>query len=484
MWEAHPVGGHAIVAIHNAEGDRVVVGALVTHHAHAADGEEDGEGLPDFVIPARGFHFLEHDGVGLADDAQALSGDLANHADGEARAWERLAVDDFLRESEFGADFADFVFEKLAEWFDEFEFHLLGEAADIVVALDECGGVAGDGNALDHIGVERALGEEAVVAGIGFFQIARGFFEDLDELVADDLALALGVGDAFEFFQKLLGGIHCFHPDAELSGEKFFHRRRFVGAEESVVYKDAGEAVANGFVEQDGGDGGIHAAAEAEDHAAFADLLADFAAGAVDERFHRPVRCAAADAVDEVGDDFLAAWRVDDLGVELQPVDVALGVADDGVGGVFGFSERAEAGGELGDFVAVAVPDFQLGGELVEEGALWVALELAGAVFAGGGTLDLATETVGDELHAIANAENRDAEVVDFFVHLRSLRRINAGRAARENDAGRAEFFDLRGFGAEGEDFGVDATLANAAGNDLGVLGTEIENEDFFLSGL
>ncbi len=51
---------------------------------------------------------------------EALGGDLSNHADG--KAWTG---------------------EGLSERLDEFEFHLLGEASDIVVALDERGRVFG-----------------------------------------------------------------------------------------------------------------------------------------------------------------------------------------------------------------------------------------------------------------------------------------------------------------------------------------------------
>ena len=46
---------------------------------------------------------------------------------------------------------------------------------------------------LDHVRVERPLDEEADVA-----ELARLLLEDADELLADDLPLLLGVGDAGE----------------------------------------------------------------------------------------------------------------------------------------------------------------------------------------------------------------------------------------------------------------------------------------------
>ena len=42
---------------------------------------------------------------------------------------------------------------------------------------------------------------------------------------------------------------------------------------------------------------------------------------------------------------------------------------------------------------------------------------------------------MGDELHAVADAEHRHTEIIYFAIYLWSLGRVNAGRTARENDA-------------------------------------------------
>ena len=140
LRHADPIGCHAVMAAHDAQGDGVVIGSFVSHDAHRADGQKNGEGLPNFIIPLGGSHFLDHDGIGLAHDAQALGVDSSDNANGESRTREWLAVDDFFGESEFFADSADFVFEELAQGLDELEFHALGEASDVVVALDKrCG---------------------------------------------------------------------------------------------------------------------------------------------------------------------------------------------------------------------------------------------------------------------------------------------------------------------------------------------------------
>ena len=63
------------------------------------------------------------------------------------------------------------------------------------------------------------------------------------------------------------------------------------------------------------------------------------------------------DADDEVAQDVLAARRVDDLGVELDAVQVPLGVGEAGVGRRVGLGGGREALREPGDRVAVAHPD-------------------------------------------------------------------------------------------------------------------------------
>src|ERR1700744_3851824 len=59
VGELDPVGGHAVLALDDADGDGVVVGPLVAHDADAAAGEEDGERLPDLGVPAARLHLLD-----------------------------------------------------------------------------------------------------------------------------------------------------------------------------------------------------------------------------------------------------------------------------------------------------------------------------------------------------------------------------------------------------------------------------------------
>src|SRR5436190_21283808 len=103
-----------------------------------------------------------------------------------------------------------------------------------------------------------------------------------------------------------------------MTSEHLAHDLGFPAAEHAVVDEDAGELVADGFVNERRRHAGIDAAAEAEDHAFVADLRADLFDGLLDVAAHRPAFAAAADVVDEVRDDLLAPRRVGDFGMKLE----------------------------------------------------------------------------------------------------------------------------------------------------------------------
>jgi hypothetical protein len=77
-----------------------------------------------------------------------LRGDLAGDADGEARAGEGVAADDVRRQAQLAAQGADLVLEQLAQRLDQLQLHAVGQAADIVVALDGDRRAAGEADTL------------------------------------------------------------------------------------------------------------------------------------------------------------------------------------------------------------------------------------------------------------------------------------------------------------------------------------------------
>lgn len=81
--QARPIGGHEIVRRDRAQGNDLLVGAVIAHHAHTFDRQQYGKRLcraipqhPDFI------QFLGENRVGLAQCFQAFPGEVAQAADG------------------------------------------------------------------------------------------------------------------------------------------------------------------------------------------------------------------------------------------------------------------------------------------------------------------------------------------------------------------------------------------------------------------
>ena len=152
--------------------------------------------MPDFVIPIGRFHFALHDRVGFAQNRQPLGRDLAENAHGESRTGERLAINDFFRQTELQSGLPHFVFEQLAHRFDELEMHFFRQPADVVMALDHVRGIAADRDALDHVGVKRALREKLDSRRVRGRSTSRSSVEQFlsrvfkyaDEFVADNFS--------------------------------------------------------------------------------------------------------------------------------------------------------------------------------------------------------------------------------------------------------------------------------------------------------
>ena len=89
------------------------------------------------------------------------------------------------------------VLEQQAQGLDDLlEIHIVGQAAHIVVALDDGGGARAG---LDHIGIDGALCQIVHCA-----DLFRLFLKDTDEFFPDDLALALRIGLVRQLCQKTL----------------------------------------------------------------------------------------------------------------------------------------------------------------------------------------------------------------------------------------------------------------------------------------
>src|SRR5258705_2336705 len=70
--QSRPVGRHAVGRGDGADGDHVLVGALVAHDADRLDRQEDGERLPEVAVEAGPTDLLLHHGNRPSHDSETL----------------------------------------------------------------------------------------------------------------------------------------------------------------------------------------------------------------------------------------------------------------------------------------------------------------------------------------------------------------------------------------------------------------------------
>ena len=99
------------------------------------------------------------------------------------------------------------------------------------------------------------------------------------------------------------------------------------------------------------------------------------------------------------------------------------------------------------------------------------------AVLAERGLVDVGAEGVGHGLEAIADAEHGDARLEQLLVDARGAGLEHGGGAAREDDRLRILGQHLVDGHRMGHEFGIDVGLTDAAGDELGVLGAEVDDE-------
>ena len=150
------LGGHEVGGGDGTEGHGVVIGALVAHDAHALHIGQGSVILADLLIQTGLSDFLTPDGIGILHDSHLLRGHFANDADAQTRAGERLAADQIFGQAQLTAGLTHLVLEQVPQGLHQFlEVHGVGEAAYVVVALDD-GGLAAQA-AFHHVGVDGAL---------------------------------------------------------------------------------------------------------------------------------------------------------------------------------------------------------------------------------------------------------------------------------------------------------------------------------------
>src|SRR6185437_5919773 len=236
---------HAVGGGYGAQGEHVIVGAAVAHHADAAHRQQHREGLPNGIIQTGAADLVEIDRVRLAQYFELVARNRAGHADREAGAGERMPPDEALRQAEFTAELAHLVLEQFAQRLDQFQLHPRRQAADIVMRLDGDARPAGETHRLNDVGIERALRQE-----IGPAEFFRFLVEHVDEGSADDLALLFGVFDSGELAKEQIARVAMHQRNVVVAAEQFDDFLGFTLPQQAVIDEDAGELVADRLVQQ------------------------------------------------------------------------------------------------------------------------------------------------------------------------------------------------------------------------------------------
>ena len=103
--------------------------------------------------------------------------------------------------------------------------------------------------------------------------------------------------------------------------------------------------------------------------------------------------------------------------------------------------------------------------------------QLGSAVLAGAGVRDGATERLRHRLEAVADTEHRHAQVEQRRVELRRTLGVHAGRATGQHHRQRIAGLDLVDRGGMRDHLGEHPRLAHPAGDQLGVLRAEIDDQ-------
>jgi hypothetical protein len=156
-----------------------------------------------------------------------------------------MAPHHFLGESELEAELADFVFEEVAQWFDQLEAEFGGQAADVVMRFDRGRGTVEVPAALNDIGVESTLGEKAGVSNVAGFVA-----EDVNEEMANPPPLFLRIGNAILGAEKAVPGIDDMEVGEEMIAKRMADAFGFAGAEQPIIDKDASNLRPDGADEQ------------------------------------------------------------------------------------------------------------------------------------------------------------------------------------------------------------------------------------------
>ena len=278
-------------------------------------------------------------------------------------------------------------------------------------------------------------------------------------------------------------GIHRDEAGGKGVGEYIPHLLKFTLAQESMVHKDAGQLVPNGLGKQRSRHRAVHAAGQSQQDGILSDRFPQQLNLLLCVAAHLPVPGAAANIQQKVLQDAHAVLRMRDLRMKLNAVEFLLFIRHGRDGTGFRPRHGLKAFRQLNHLISMAHPAGVVRLRVRQNGAEMIHPDMHQAVFPLFRCGNLSAQHMPHQLHAVANAEDRDAQLKDFLRASRRVRIQHAGRAAAEDDSHGRNLADGFQGRIAGQNLGVNVMLPHPAGDQLGILSAEIQNQNAFLPG-
>ena len=246
-----------------------------------------------------------------------------------------------------------------------------------------------------------------------------------------------------------------------------------------MVDEDAGQLVADGPLDKCGRHRRIDTARQPAQDLPVPHQFPDRADLCGDEVRTRPVRRTASDLEQEVGQQLLALLGVQNLRMPLHAGQPPHRIRERRHRRAGTAGEGYETRGCGRDRVPVAHPHVQHAGQPVGQPVALHHLHGGSSELGGGGALHRATQTLRHSLEAVADAEHRHPTGEQVRGDLGGSRLIDRLWTAGQDDrlgVARQHVCDGRGVR---HDLGVDVCLPDATGDELGVLRTEVDDDDW-----
>ena len=115
-----------------------------------------------------------------------------------------------------------------------------------------------------------------------------------------------------------------------------------------------------------------------------------------------------------------------------------------------------------------------------ERSGLTQSMQIGVSEFTFSGRYNLAAKVTTHQLHTVAYAQHRNTQLKQFLGNRRGSFFIHRFRPAGENNSAWIKSTDSINAHIKCTQFTKDMSLAHPPGNKLGILGTEIQDQDFF----